>query len=102
MDLVVADADAPPVIADSVVDADLAGVALAFHGVAAESACCGRGVAGAHEDWVSGLAEVVCARVRAGVFGMGWCWKPEACRGEGFARGFEGDDRDTKCHAEEG
>lgn len=58
-----ADADAPVLVLDGVVDADVAGVALCLHGVATERASGGDAVARAHEYRVSCVAKMVRARV---------------------------------------
>jgi hypothetical protein len=56
-----ADTDAPPEVFDRVVDALLAGVADALHGVAAESAHAGSLIALAHVDGVGRVSKVEAA-----------------------------------------
>lgn len=100
-----ADTDAPILILHGIIDADVARVTLRFHCVAPQCARARGGVAGAHKDGVSGVAEMICACVLAGLWSarmtvVGRNGEAQAGRSEGFARCFEGRDGEAKGQAE--
>lgn len=102
-DPVIADARAPVFVLDGIVDADVPGVALRFHRVAAQCAPARGAIAGAHEDGVGGVAEMVRARVLAGLWstrvGVWRDRKTQASGCKGFGGGFKGGDWEAEGEA---
>ncbi len=96
-----ADADAPVFVFDGVVDADVTGVALRLHCVAAQGATGRRAVAAAHEDGVGGVAEMVCPGVLTSLRSARMPvvrreGKAQAGSGKSFTGSFESGDREAE------
>lgn len=94
----------PAKVIDRVVDTLLARVALRFHGVTTQGACCRGTITSAHENRISSMTKVVGTCV-SGTWFMwigGWrSGQAEAFGGEVFSRSFKSDGGDTKGQTEE-
>lgn len=94
-----ADAGTPTKIADGVVDAGAAGMALGLQSIASDGAKRCSGIAGAHEYWIGGVAVVVngsaWSRLMCADTVAWWRGKTKARSCHGIWVGFEGHDGHT-------
>lgn len=88
-----ANAGSPAKVADGVIDASLAGVALTLECISSDCAERGPGIASPHKDRVGGVSKVMDAGARSGLvctYTKAWrCRKPKSGRSHGVGVGLE-------------